>query len=120
MRSALRVLPLLILLPAMRPQDPGTSRVRERIDRLEAERREARDRATAELKKLGAAAVPELEKAERDSNPERASRAKSILRVIRLRATFSTAFLAAFPDADDRLAGGQDGEWTRVFLNAAA
>jgi len=115
-----RWLVAILLLVAAGPQDVPVARVRELVERLDADSSEDREKAAAELKRIGAAAVPELEKAEGSSRPELAGRAKGLLKVIRLRSSLSPELLAAVPGADERLANGTDEEWTRVFLTAAA
>jgi hypothetical protein len=58
------------------------------MEKLRSERIEDRDQATQEIKKLGKAAVGELEKLAGDRDAEVASRARTLIRAIRLKELF--------------------------------
>ena len=90
---------------------------RELIQKLQSDKAGERDDAGRKLKELGDAAIPELESASKGKDPEVAARARALLRAIEIRRKLTPKLLQAIPGVEDRLAAGQ---WTAVFLKAAA
>lgn len=90
---------------------------RELLQKLQSDKAEERDDASRKLKELGDAAIPELESASKGKDAEAAARAQTLLRAIRIRKNLTPKLLKAIPGVEDRLAAGQ---WTAVFLKAAA
>jgi HEAT repeat protein len=107
---------LLLSMPATQ-EDPARQ-ARLQIERLKSDKVEEREDATRKLKELGDAAASELEKACRGQDPEVASRAKLLLRIIQIRAGLPEDLRKAFPGAEERLAQGESHVWTDLFNEA--
>jgi len=94
--------------------------VRELVDKLRSESIEEREKAVRKIKELGSECVPELEKAAKDGDPEVAARARDLLRVLEVMKQLTAALLKGMPGIENRLASGDDHEWTAVFLELAS
>ncbi|HLY75133.1 MAG TPA: HEAT repeat domain-containing protein [Planctomycetota bacterium] len=109
------LIPFLVLLPQ---EFQDRSDLLDLVRRLGSESAQERDLARRKLKEAGRAAAPALEAAIQDSDPEVASRARELLRVLELSEKLSPSLRAALPGVEDRLASGSDSSWTREFLEA--
>jgi HEAT repeat protein len=107
---------ILLLWCVTGPQGADATQVRELIERLKSERAEDREAATRKLRSLGAEAAPELKKAAESGDAELASRAKYLLKVIRVSSELTPLFNHLVPDAADRVAGGDEHTWTEILL----
>lgn len=112
MRPILRLLPLLLLAAQ------EGSEARTLVEGLRSERIEARAEAERKLIMLGEPALGELEKVERDPDREVSTRAASAIRAIRRLKTLTPNSLKVLPSIRERLSGGDDRAWTRLFLEA--
>jgi hypothetical protein len=79
---------LLLASLGANAQDDKSAEFRSWIESLGSEVIEERERASREIRKLGKAALPELEKAAFDKNLEAATRARTLVRLIRLKELF--------------------------------
>lgn len=103
---------LTALLLLLWVQDDPTRQV----ERLRSDRVEERSEAEKALRTLGEAAVPALERGARDPDPELASRAATLLRILVLNREMPAALKTKHPELADRLARGDDSLWTDAFL----
>lgn len=104
---------LLLISAASLPQDAGKL-----VEQLRSESIVIRDDAVGELLKLGTAAIPALEKAVRDPDREVASRARTVLRWIRISVRLTPGLKKRWPKLVNRLASGNEHTWTEVFHEA--
>src|SRR5260221_4688175 len=72
----------------------------EYIEKLRSTKAEDRDEAMRELKKLGPSAIASLARAERDSDPEVAGRAKNLIRIIAITKQLTTQLMRAIPSIE--------------------
>jgi HEAT repeat protein len=111
------VLAVAILLPLCAGTEPAQE-FQELVNQLRSEKADVRNDARRKLKEAGRSALPSLERAARDPDPEVASAAKELLRILPIAEKLSPALRAAFPGVEERLALGGDEAWTRAFLEA--
>jgi len=97
---------------------PSESHIRRLIQRLGSDSLEERNQVAQRLKSTGRPAVPFLKEAAESDDREVAARATHILRVIEIRGRLTERLLTLMPGVEERLARGDDHEWTRVFLEA--
>jgi len=90
------------------------------VERLRAETVEVREEAALKLKALGAPALPALDRGSKDKDAEVAARATQIARVIRTMQILTPNLIKRMPGVEERLAKGDEHEWTRVLLAADA
>lgn len=90
------------------------------VERLRAETVELREEAALKLKALGAPALPALDKVSKDEDAEVAARATHLARVIRTMQLLTPNLIQRMPGIEERLAKGDDHEWTRALLAADA
>lgn len=83
---------LLLCLLGECTQDDTSAEVRSWIERLRSGRIEEREHAGQEIRRLGKAALPELEKVTADKDVEVATRARRLIRLIRLKELFGIDF----------------------------
>jgi len=102
------------------PQDPSSPDVRELIRELRSTSPQKRDEAFARLRDLGGAAASELEKAARDTDPEVAARARTLLRRLEIRSGLPDRLRQIVPGVEDRLVAGGDRACTELFLELSA
>lgn len=100
-------------------QDDSTQRARALVEKLRSEKVEDREDASGKLKELGRGALPELEKAARESDREVTDRANLLIRRLELLDLLSADLKKALPGIEDRLAAGDDNEWTIVLLEGS-
>src|SRR5207237_334271 len=77
-----------------------------------------REEAAAKLKKLGKQSRIALEKAKKDADPEMASRAAHLLRVITVMEMLTPSLLKEIPGIEEQLASEDEHDWTRALLRA--
>jgi HEAT repeat protein len=111
---------LLLVLSTTTQVDKRRIEIDRLVEELSADRIEAREQAATRLKELGELSVPRLEAAVAGPDPEKAGRAREILRRISIQRALGERLLRAIPHLEDRLAGGTDRTWTEVFLEVKA
>jgi len=109
----------LALSAFLQAQDDPAGRAREFVGKLRSDKLEEREEAARKLKDLGNAALPEVEKAAQSADAEVAERARSLLKVIRLRLRLTPNLVARIPNVVERLASGDEHSWTALFLEIA-
>jgi len=102
---------ILWLLPAVGQDEPARL-----VEKLRSERIEEREEAERKLRALGPGAVSELEKAGRGADPEVAGRARRLLGVIEISGKLTPRFRRMNPGIEEKLALGEDHEWTDIFI----
>ncbi|HEY3225888.1 MAG TPA: HEAT repeat domain-containing protein [Planctomycetota bacterium] len=110
----LAIFALIALGPALK-QDPAAL-----IEQLRSDDIALRERAYLDLEKLGEAAEPHLKRVAEDRDLEFARSVRRLLRTLELERGFSAGLKKASPGLARRLARGDEGEWTRVYLGFAA
>ena len=103
----------LLLALLLIPQE-----ARELIEKLRSDQIEERDEAARKLKELGKPALRDLDQATKDKDPEVASRARQLIRVIRGVDQLTPSLTKLFPELEVRLGAGTDQDWTVAFLAA--
>ena len=93
--------------------------VAELIRRLGSDAVEERAQAERRLRELGKGAIPDLEKAASDPSPEIAARCRNLLRRIHLEGSVPPSLVRTWPGIVEKLASGEDGAWTEVFIAAS-
>jgi HEAT repeat protein len=106
---------LLSLLWAL--QDPSIPAL---VEKLGSEKVEEREEATRRLKVLGRPAEGALREAAKSRDPEVSSRSRLLLRRLEIQTKLSSELKSTFPGIEDRLAGGDDHEWTEILLKATS
>jgi HEAT repeat protein len=86
------------------------------VEALRSEEMARRDEAATKLRALGRGAVDALTKAAKDADAEVASRATRVLRLIELDWKLTKELRARSPGIVERLADGDDHEWTRALI----
>lgn len=110
-----------ILLPFLRGgwTEPAQD-VQDLVQQLRSEKADVRSEARRKLKEAGRSAQPMLERATRDADPDVASTAKELLRILPMMEKLSPALRTAIPGVEERLVLGGREEWTNAFLEALA
>jgi HEAT repeat protein len=94
--------------------------VRALVESLRSERIEVRSEAERKLKHSGMVGLSELKKATKSSDPEVASRAARLMKVIPIVEQLTPNLLRMHPGIEDELATKDDAAWTATFLQVAA
>src|SRR5579864_3303022 len=76
---------LLFCWPVAWGQDDNSKELQMWLEKLRSERIEEREKADQEIRKLGKGALPELERAAGDKDVELSARARTLIRLIRLK-----------------------------------
>src|SRR5438552_6992255 len=114
------ILTALTLWALVASQEDPARQAQDFVEKLRSDQIEERDEAARNLKRLGKTAHEALERAQKDSDPEMASRARQLLRVIALMEELTPSLLREMQGIEERLAFGGEEEWMEAIREADA
>ena len=118
---AMQLSAFLFAIPVLAAQGkPSQDDIHVLIEKLRSESVKERERAGMQLKEIGQPALKALRKAGREPDGEVALRCRQIIRAIQIRQQLTPTLRRAMVGLEDRLATGDDTDWTQAFLEAVS